>query len=331
MDARKEVEEIVLEHLRRGLEHFGTTHRLTGYRSGRPPVARKWRVAALVGLALVVAVTGGLAATREGEPVTALSLTAPDGTEVTLSVQDAAPGLLCLDLEVGDETITDTACGEPPVITADELSPITVRTQGLTIVYGTVRAATRRSSADLACLRTSAPACPRWQPRAYNGRHEGEVRFYGMVVGGEQAVGSITLRDRTRAATAATDIERAALPLAGKVRRVAKDRGLQPQAEHALRARAQGARQPWTAARPGRRTALCAATVSELAAGRRTSCAIARKRRQLTMREAARHPHIVHLRGRPGVDRVGHRRLRRQGPGGARGPPGAGQRPTARA
>lgn len=230
-----------------------------------------------------------LAADREGDPVTAVSFTAPDGTGVELTIQDAAPQLLCRDLQVGSTKIVDAVCSRPASTNADELRPIVVRTDGLTVVYGTVRDRTRQVdlAVDGRTVELDAVA-----PRGYEGRYAGDVRFYATAFTGEEAVlGSITLRDGRGSAVAAIDLERAALPLAGKRVRLATvegfDRRRTPLYAIAPKVLVNPSRSP-----ERRRPALCAAIRSEVGVAA-AECALEPRRLQLGYVRGCKDAHIV--------------------------------------
>lgn len=241
-------------------------------------------------MVLLIPAAAGLAATRTGEPATALAFTAPDGTVVTLKIQDTTTRGLCRDLTIGTTELADDTCDEPVLAAADALDPVTVRTAGLTVISGTVRDATRRvdvslSNGTVRKLKTVAA-------QGYTGRYRGKLRFWGVAVQGDEEIGSITLRNADGTATAATDVDRAALPLAGaRVKLDAiEDFDRKPNALYALAPKVlvNGDRSPTR-----RRAALCVATKHELGYLTDKECALKRARLQITYARGCKDPHIT--------------------------------------
>lgn len=203
---------------------------------------------------------------------------------VELGVQKAEAGLICLDLTVGSETFRDEACAEPPAIVADELNPLAVRTGGLTVFYGMVRPGTQRvdltAGAETRRVRTV-------QPDGY------EARFYATAYVDERTVlGAITLRDGDGDATAAADLERAALKLAGRPQRLASIRGFDRERTGlfaiAPRVLANPDRSPTR-----RRTALCAAIGSEAGSLVAQECAVGRRQVRVAYARDCRNPRVI--------------------------------------
>jgi hypothetical protein len=230
-------------------------------------------------------------AQRQGEPATALSFTAPDGTPIELVIQDGAARSLCRDLTIGDTVISDgDACDVPARVTADELVPAVARTNGLTVITGTVRDGTR--SVDVALPGNVRKRVRTVEAKNYTGRYAGKLRFWGLAVKGDIVIGSLTLRDETGAPFAAVDIDRAGLPRAGKARRLdaIKDFEGGPNALFALAPKilVDEDRSPTK-----RRPALCAAIKANPGPLATNACAVRKKRLEVVYTRGCQEPHIL--------------------------------------